>query len=142
MKSRSTDEPKVRELRDLLWTLLVGEIPCIIRNGPVTGNLPNNLNVSIPGIDGPALFGRLKGVAVSNASSCLNGTQDYSQVLTVLGVPKGLAKSTLRFGLSRFNTEAEIRIAAAEIIKNVSELRVLEKEFAEQAGLNYPSGDC
>ncbi len=136
------DLAEIARLRDLLWNLLSSSIPCLIRNGSSEHFLPNNLNVSIPGVDGAALFGRLKKVAVSNASACLNGTQDYSAVLTELGVSKALARSTLRFGITRFNTESEIREAAAEVIKVVDELRLMEKEFAEQAGIAYTSGDC
>jgi cysteine desulfurase len=128
---------KLKEMRDLLWSELRTHIPCLIRNGSEEHALPNNLNVSIMGIDGAGLFGRLKGVAVSNASACLTGPQDYSQVLTVLGVSKDLAKATLRFGVGRFNTREEIIAAAHEIGTIVKDLRRLEKEFAEQSGVDY-----
>ncbi|NDG86176.1 MAG: hypothetical protein EBX52_14195, partial [Proteobacteria bacterium] len=71
-----------------------------------------------------------------------NGTQDYSQVLTVLGVEKGLARATLRFGLGRFTTREEILSAAEEIILVVNELRRMEKEFAVQTGTVYRNGGC
>jgi cysteine desulfurase len=133
---------RLAKLRDSLWTKLSAGIPCLIRNGSTEHALAHNLNVSIPGIDGAALFGRLKNVAVSNASACLNGTQDYSQVLTVLGVKKDLAKATLRFGLSRITSEQDIELAAQEVIENVLELRRMEKEFAEQSGIAYQDGEC
>jgi len=129
-----SEQKDARELRDLLWTLLDQGIADLVRNSAVEHSLPHNLNISIPGIDGPALFGRLKNVAVSNASACLSGTQDYSQVLTVIGVPKELAKASLRFGVGRFNTETEIREAAAEIITIVKELRAMESQFELQSG--------
>ncbi len=136
------ETPKIRELRDLFWETLKQKLPCLIRNGPVTHNLPNNLNVSVVGVDGAALFGRLKNVAVSNASACLTGHQDYSQVLTVLGVQKALAKATMRFGLTRTNTREELLAAVDEIVSVVMELRRLEKEFAAQTGEELPTGDC
>ncbi len=137
-----TEVPRLRELRDNLWNLLEQALPCIRRNGSTEHALPHNLNVSVEGVDGAALFGRLKRVAVSNASACLNGTQDYSQVLTVLGVEKGLARATLRFGLGRFTTREEILAAAEEIILVVNDLRRMEKEFAAQTGTVYGNGGC
>jgi len=137
-----SEAKRVAELRDLLWSMLEQALPCIKRNGSTEHALPNNLNVSIEGIDGAAFFGRLKQVAVSNASSCLNGTQDYSQVLTVLGVERDLARATLRFGLGRFTTREEILNAAEEIIFVVNDLRRMEKEFAAQTGTVYRNGGC
>ncbi len=130
------------QMRDLLWLKLKERLPCLIRNGSIEHSLPNNLNISVVGVDGAALFGRLKNTAVSNASACLNGTQDYSQVLTVLGVNKTLAKATLRFGIGRFNQESEILEAAEEVASTVVELRLMEKNFAEQSGMIYQDGDC
>jgi cysteine desulfurase len=76
----------------------------------------------------------LKNVAVSNASACVSGVQDYSQVLTVLGVEPELAKATLRFGIGRFNTADEIKAAATEVVAVVKELLKIEREFAAQTG--------
>ena len=137
-----TEIPRLAELRNLLWSELKGHLPCLIRNGSLEDALPHNLNVSVVGVDGAALFGRLKNVAVSNASACLTGPQDYSQVLTVLGVDKDLARATLRFGLGRMNTREEIITAAEEVANVVNELRKMEKEFADQAGLEYELGEC
>ncbi|NDF13889.1 cysteine desulfurase [bacterium] len=138
---------RVAELRDLLFAGLRSGLDCIVRNGSTLHALPNNLNVSVEGVDGAALFSRLKGVAVSNASACLNGVQDHSQVLPELGVSKSLARATLRFGIGRFNTEAEIREAVAEVVAVVSELRRFEKEFARASGAVFlkeemPNGGC
>ena len=130
----------VRRLRDRLWNLLTGAIDGWVRNSPPDG-LPNNLNLSIEGVDGAALFGRLKQVAVSNASACLNGVQDYSQVLTELGVSRDLARATLRFGLGTWNTEAEIEAAAVEIVEIVRDLRTMERRFAEQTGTFSMNGE-
>ncbi len=141
-RSLEQESEKLKNLRDLLLAELKAKIPCLIRNGSSEHALPHNLNVSIPGIDGAALFGRLKNVAVSNASACLNGTQDYSQVLTVLGVKKNLAKATLRFGIGRFNTLEDIHSAVSEISEQVTELRKMEKEFAEQSGISYQEEEC
>lgn len=132
-KNFEQESKRMAELRDLLWNELKGHFE-MIRNGSLEHALPNNLNVSIKGIDGAALYGRLKNVAVSNASACVSGVQDYSQVLTVLGVEPELAKATLRFGIGRYNTADEIKAAASEVIAVVKELLKIEREFAAQTG--------
>jgi cysteine desulfurase len=141
-QSLEAEVMRLTELRNQLWSDLKTALPCMIRNGSVEHALPHNLNVSVVGVDGAAMFGRFKNIAVSNASACVNGTQDYSQVLTVLGVGKDLARSTLRFGLGRYTTKEEITLAAREVAMVVTELRQMEKEFAEQSGLAYTNGEC
>jgi len=142
----ANEPPRIAALRDLLWEKLQaglegetrfasdGGHSLLIRNGCVDHALPNNLNVSIRGIDGSALYSRLKNVAVSNASACISGVQDYSQVLSELGVAPALAKATLRFGVGRFNTEEEIEMAAGEVIAVVKDLLKIERDFAAQTG--------
>jgi cysteine desulfurase len=141
-KTQTAEIARLADLRDLLWSTLKSGLPCLIRNGSLEHALPNNLNVSVIGVDGAGMFNHFKNVAVSNASACLTGHQDYSQVLTVLGVKKELARSTLRFGISRFNRREEILAAAQEIIEAVTHQREMEKEFAEQSGTQYDLGDC
>jgi cysteine desulfurase len=141
-KNQLAEIIRLRGLRDQLWARLKKGLPCLIRNGNTEHALPNNLNISVMGVDGAGMFNHFKNVAVSNASACLTGHQDYSQVLTVLGVKKDLARSTVRFGISRFNTESEVLSAADEIIQVVLQQREMEKEFAEQSGTAYTLGDC
>ena len=131
---------RLAKLRDRLWNELKSALPCLIRNGSIENALPHNLNVSVVMVDGSAMFGRFKNIAVSNASACLNGPQDYSQVLTILGVEKDLAKATLRFGLGRFTTENDIDVAVKEVAEVVRELRKMEKEFRIQSGFETESG--
>jgi len=126
---------RVAEMRDFLWSELQANLSGLVRNGSSEHALPNNLNLSVPGVDGAAMFGRFKNIAVSNASACVSGVQDYSQVLTVLGVEHELARSTLRFGLSRFNTLDEVKSAIAEVVSVVKLLREMEREFAQQIGV-------
>ncbi len=139
---QTSEIQRLGEMRDLLWNTLQKGLPGLVRNGNVEHGLPNNLNVSVCGVDGAGMFNHFKNVAVSNASACLTGPQDYSQVLTVLGVSKDLARSTLRFGISRFNTQDEILFAAKEITQVILQQRLMEKEFAEQSGTEYALGDC
>ncbi len=140
LRTLDQDTERLRRMRDRLWELLSGALEGWVRNSPADG-LPNNLNLSVRGVDGAALFGRLKQVAVSNASACLNGIQDYSQVLTELGVGRDLARATLRIGLGTWNTGSEIEAAAVELIEVVRDLRMMERQFAEQTGTFSMNGD-
>lgn len=126
-KSMVEEIQSIAKMRDELWSELQSQLTGLTRNGASEHALPNNLNVSVTGVDGAAMFGRFKNIAVSNASACVSGIQDYSQVLTVLGVKNELARSTLRFGLSRFTTSDEIKNAASEVISVVKSLREMEK---------------
>ncbi len=120
---------QIKVLRDALWKQLQLELSGLVRNGSVEHALPNNLNVSVSGVDGAGMFSGFKNIAVSNASACISGVQDYSQVLTVLGVENKLARATLRFGLSKFNTLDEVKIAAQEVATVVKSLREMEKLY-------------
>jgi cysteine desulfurase len=146
LEKLATEPVRIAALRNLLLQKLqsglqseagltpVGVESLLVRNGSIQHALPNNLNISIRGIDGSALYSRLKAVAVSNASACISGVQDYSQVLSELGVSPALAKATLRFGVGRFNTENEIESAAGEVVAVVKDLLKIERDFAAQTG--------
>jgi cysteine desulfurase len=138
------ENQRLAKLRDRLWNELRAELPCLIRNGSAEFALAHNLNISVVMVDGAGMFSRFKNIAVSNASACLSGPQDYSQVLTVLGVEKDLAKATLRFGLTRFTTDDDITVAVQEVVSVVRELRKMEKEFRIQTGFETETvqGDC
>ena len=129
LKTLAAVPAQLAEMRDFLWWELQSQITGLVRHGSIEHALPNNLNVSVIGVDGAAMFGRFKNIAVSNASACLNGVQDYSQVLTVLGVDHELARATLRFGLSKFNTMDEMRVVVQEVVSVVKTLRELERLY-------------
>ena len=71
--------------------------------------LPNNINISIDGISGDALLFNLdlKGICASSGSACSSGSLEPSHVLTAIGVPEKLAKSSLRITLGKYNTLEE-----------------------------------
>jgi cysteine desulfurase len=127
LNSLEEHSKQLKEMRDQLWSELQVQVEGLVRNGSIEHALPHNLNVSVSGVDGSAMLSRFKNIAVSNASACVSGVQDYSQVLTVLGVSHAMAKATLRFGLSKFNTLDEIKIATKEVATVVKSLREMEQ---------------
>ncbi|MDX2098981.1 MAG: aminotransferase class V-fold PLP-dependent enzyme, partial [Leptolyngbyaceae cyanobacterium bins.59] len=86
-------------------------------NGHPTRRLASNLNVSVEGVDGKALILGLQPiVAVSSGSACTSAKTTPSHVLLALGRSDELAYASLRFGIGRFNTEAEVdRVAEAAV---------------------------
>ena len=123
-------EPRhVRSLRDRLHEGLLANIPDITLNGHPDLRLPNNLNLSFPGVRGDALLMALKTIAVSSGSACTSASVEPSYVLRALGVPDDLAHSSIRFGLGRFNTEEEIDYTIEEVTRVVRHLRSLNPVY-------------
>ena len=87
--------------------------------------LAGNLNVSFAYVDGEALIHELKDLAVSSGSACTSANPEPSHVLRALGLSEDATRSSLRFGLGRFNTAEEIETAIASVAEAVSRLRKL-----------------
>ena len=99
---------RLRGLRDRLWERLRRSLSGVAVNGSMTARLPHNLNVSIEGVSGEQLLAGLSDVAVSSGAACTSVRQESSHVLRALGLDEALARASIRFGLGRFNTEAEV----------------------------------
>ena len=110
-------------LRDRLKDGLLAGLDDIHINGSLEHRLPNNLNVSFPGIDIATLMAALNDIALSSGSACNSGMPEPSYVLQALGVSTELANTPLRFGLGRFNTDEEIDYCLTRVIDTVKRLR-------------------
>ena len=113
----------VTSVRNFLWEELQKRIPDIILNGPVFEHrVANNLNISVPGLDGEmAVLGLdAEGVAASTRSACNTGDEEPSHVIKALGVPKNLSKTAVRITLLPDATKADaigIAVALEKIAK-------------------------
>ncbi len=85
--------------------------------------LPNNLNLSFSNVDGEALLLAMGNLAVSSGAACTSSDTGPSHVLLALGLSEAAARSSLRFGLGRFNTAADITFAADQVVAAVQRLR-------------------
>jgi cysteine desulfurase len=128
----TAEAARLASLRDRLLEGLRAAIDGVHVNGSLAHRLPHNLNVSIEGAD-ETLASRLDGLAVSAGSACASGSIEASYVLRALGVPTMLAHGTLRFGLSRFTTAAEIDQAIAIVRDGVERLRTERAARAKSA---------
>jgi cysteine desulfurase len=110
-------------LRDRLLDGLRAGLQSVRVNGSLERRLPHNLHVSFEGIEGEALLMALGDLAVSTGSACSSGSQAPSHVLTAIGAVGPGAGASIRFGLGRWTTDAEIDFAIDRVTTVVRSLR-------------------
>ncbi|MGI9103858.1 MAG: IscS subfamily cysteine desulfurase [Terriglobales bacterium] len=119
------ESARLTALRDRLKDKIFAGLDEIYINGSMEHRLPQNLNISFAYVEGESLLMGINDVAVSSGSACTSATLEPSYVLKALGTGDDLAHSSIRFGLGRFNTEAEVDYVAARVIEVVKRLREL-----------------
>ena len=121
------ERQRIAELRDRLWSALSAAIPAVALNGPPLGKyrLPGNLNVRFPEVEGESLMADNPTLACSSGSACSSVDPRPSHVLLALGLSEAEARSSLRFGVGRFNTAEEIDRAAELLAASHRRLRML-----------------
>lgn len=117
---------RLRGLRDQLLERLQTAVELKL-NGSLEHRLPGSLNVYFPGCDAEALAMRCTDVAFSTGSACTSDALDPSYVILALTQDRSRAEQSIRLGLGRFNTETEVRHAAASIIESVQEITALQR---------------
>lgn len=105
---------------------LEAEIGEVLLNGHPTRRLPNNLNLSLAGIESKALIVQLKGVALSTGSACTSARVEPSHVILALGFGEERAHNAIRIGVGRFNDEAQIDLAIDRIVDAVQQLQTIQ----------------
>jgi len=121
----ASEDKRLRALRDKLKAKLESNLDYIHVNGSWEHRLPGNLNMSFVYVEGESLLMGINDVAVSSGSACTSATLEPSYVLKALGLGDDVAHSSIRFGLGRFNTEAEVDYVADKVIDIVQKLREL-----------------
>ena len=124
---------RVGRLRDRLQSLLQRRLGRLCVNGDGERRLPGNLNLSFPGLTAPELIAACPMVAMSTGSACTSAAVEPSYVLRALGMSDALANASIRLGLGRFTTEAEIDFAAdalADAVLRLGAGRVTEAAAA------------
>jgi cysteine desulfurase len=116
---------KLAAMRDRLKDAIMSQLDEVYINGSIEHRLPGNLNISFAYVEGESLLMGINDIAVSSGSACTSATLEPSYVLKALGAGDDLAHSSIRFGLGRFNTEAEVDYVAARVVETVKRLREL-----------------
>jgi cysteine desulfurase len=114
-----------KELRDYMRAKFEKALDYVHVNGNMEHHLPGNLNMSFVYVEGESLLMGINDIAVSSGSACTSATLEPSYVLKALGLGDDVAHSSIRFGLGRFNTKADVDYVSDKVIDVVSKLREL-----------------
>ena len=127
MENRERDEAQIERLRDRLEKALSDKIPSIQINGKGAPRLPNTLNISFHYIEGEGMLFQLSafGICASSGSACTSGSLEPSHVLRAMKVPFTAVHGSVRFSLSRYNTDEDIDKVIEVFPQIVANLRKL-----------------
>lgn len=141
MANLGEEQTKVRQLRDRLESTLEDRIPHVQINGRAAPRLPNTSNVSCHYIEGESMLYQLSehGICASSGSACTSGSLEPSHVLRALNVPFTAVHGSIRFSLSRYNTDEDIDRIIEVFPEIVASLRRLSPYW--DAKTNTPRPD-
>lgn len=123
-REMANDQMHVERLYRRMHGKIAERLPAITLNGSASERYHGNVNLSFAGVEGESLLMSLaKTTAVSSGSACTSASLEPSYVLRAIGVDEELAHTSLRFGLGRFTTEAEVDATVEHLITEVERLR-------------------
>jgi cysteine desulfurase len=122
-----TENRKVKALRDKLEKAILEKCPDCRLNGDPENRLPNTSNISFEYIEGEAILLMMDkyGICASSGSACTSGSLEPSHVLRAMGVPFTAAHGSIRFSLSRYNTEEDVDYTIEKLPPIINQLREL-----------------
>ncbi|MGB7189451.1 MAG: cysteine desulfurase family protein [Acidobacteriaceae bacterium] len=127
---------RLAALRDRLEAGVLARVEGSGVNSAGQARVPNTTNLYFNNLEGEALVIALdmKGIAVSGGSACASGASEPSHVLTAMGLRPERARASLRFSLTKLNTEQDVDEALEIIPAAVSRLRELAPVTAGTLG--------
>lgn len=117
------DKEHVERLSAHLVNGIMNQIDMVVRNGDPEMTYPGCVNLSFSCIEGESLLMALKDIALSSGSACTSASLEPSYVLRALGADDEMAHSSIRFGIGRFTTKAEVDYTIDKCVNNVNKLR-------------------
>ncbi|MBT7166674.1 MAG: cysteine desulfurase NifS [Victivallales bacterium] len=119
------ERTRVAALRDRLETGLLGSCPNARVNGNPSSRLPNTTNISFEFVEGESILLMLDqfSIAASSGSACTSGSLEPSHVLRAMGVPYTAAHGSIRFSLSRYNTDDDVDLVLEKMPPIIRRLR-------------------
>jgi len=132
-KNIEEENKKVKHLRDKLEQEILEKCPDCRLNGDKDNRLPNTSNISFEYVEGEAILLMLDqyGICASSGSACTSGSLEPSHVLRAMGVPFTAAHGSIRFSLSRYNTEEEVDYVIEKMPPIINRLRELSPFVAK-----------
>ena len=112
-------------MRDRLIAGITERVDGTRLNGDARRRLPNNVNVSFPGVEAEALLMGLDlaGIAASSGSACTAASLEPSHVLLALGMSESMARSSLRLSVGADNTDEEVGYVIDTVAELVPKIR-------------------
>jgi len=134
-RDQAEEEARIGRLRDRLEQAIEARSPHVQVNGRGAVRLPNTLNVSCHYVEGEGMLYQLSdcGICASSGSACTSGSLEPSHVLRAMNVPFTAVHGSIRFSLSRYNTDAEIERIAEVFPQIVANLRRLSPYWDQAA---------
>jgi len=138
LKHMDDENTRVKALRDKLESAILDACPDSRINGDTKARLPNTTNISFEYIEGEAILLLLDrfGICASSGSACTSGSLEPSHVLRAMGVPFTAAHGSIRFSLSRYNTEEEVDFTIGKMPQIIKRLRELSP-FVQGAAASH-----
>ena len=127
---------RISRMRDKLEQTLLNKVPNALINGDPTHRLPNTTSVAFEYVEGEAILLMMNeyGICASSGSACTSGSLEPSHVLRAMGVPFTAAHGSIRFSLSRYNTEDEIDVILEKLPPVIERLRELSPFWKQAMG--------
>jgi cysteine desulfurase len=127
---------RISRLRDKLEQSLLARVPNAIINGDPANRLANTTSIAFEYVEGEAILLMMNeyGICASSGSACTSGSLEPSHVLRAMGVPFTAAHGSIRFSLSRYNTEDEIDVILEKLPPIIERLRELSPFWKQATG--------
>jgi cysteine desulfurase len=116
MAEMMEESARIAALRDRLLANLAAEIPGLAQTTVTPRHIPGNLSLRFPGIRAPELIAAAPGLCVSTGSACTSAEIAPSHVLRAMGLTDAQAAATLRVGIGRFTSAADIETATSRLV--------------------------
>lgn len=116
---------RIRYLSDKFLRATLDGVKDVYLNGDRELRWPGCINLSFAYIEGESMIMAIKNLAVSSGSACTSSSLEPSYVLRSIGVGEELAHTSIRFGIGRFTTEAEIDEAIRIVSGSIEKLRAM-----------------
>ncbi len=134
------EQTLVRGLRDRLQAALERGVPYVEVNGKDAPRLPNTLSISCHSAEGESILNVLgeQGICASSGSACTSESLDCSHVLRDMNVSFMAIHGSIRFSLSRYNTDEDVDRIIEVFPAVVANLRRMSPYWDQEA--NAPRG--
>ncbi len=119
------ENARIRYLSNKFMKAVMDDVKDVYLNGDREQRIPGCINLSFAYIEGESMIMAIKNLAVSSGSACTSASLEPSYVLRSLGVSEELAHTSIRFGIGRFTTEAEIDEAIRIVTGSIDKLRAM-----------------